>query len=477
MSVAYDHFHDDRRVETLRVPPQSIEAEQNVLGGIMLAHHAFGRVADILGDEDFYRRDHQLIFRAIRELCERRTPCDAVTVGEWFDANGFSELVGNGSYLVELAANTASAANITAYAEIVKDKARLRQLIDAGTEIVNSAFQPQGRATTDIVADALQQLMPLSRSSVVGGPRAMKAVGSEWLEELQRRCDEGSTGGLMTPWSGVNAMTGGALPGELEIVAARPSMGKSAYAINRALAPAMAGKRVLFFSLEMSAASIFNRAVAALMNIPLSWFKSPGASNEDYWPKVIEGVKRLKSSGLVIDDSPGLTWQQVAVRAKREHLSRPLDLVVVDHAHIMRIPGKTRADIELGDISRELKALAKELGCGVLMLAQLNRSVEKRENKRPIMSDLREAGGFEQDADKILFLYRDDYYSEQLGRASEYPGFVEVIVAKQREGETGKVWLRSALQFGRIDDYEGPPPSPTKIKSSDPFDYMRSGDD
>lgn len=472
MSVAYD----DRRVSQLRVLPQSVEAEQSVLGGIMLAPDALAKVADWLAEEDFYRRDHQLIFRAILEMAGKGTPTDPVTVAEWFESNGLAEQVSGGSYLIELASATHSAANIEAYAEIVKDKSRLRQLIDYGTGVVNSAFQPEGRDTRAILSDALRDITMLSGDLRVSGPKGIREVGAAWFDALQSRY-EGGPVGLMTPWADFNRIIGGMQAGDLGIVAARPSMGKSAFACNIALALGLAGHRSLIFSLEMSAASIYNRWVASLMDVPLNWLRDPRSGSDDYWGPAAEGVKRIRAAKLDIDDSAGLTWQAICSRARREHMREPLKVVIIDHAHIMRLPGKTRQDIELGDISREFKALAKELGVPVILLAQLNRSVEKRENKRPIMSDLREAGGFEQDADWITFLYRDDYYAEQMGRASEYPGLAEVIVAKQREGETGKVWLRSNLQFGRFDGHTGDAPvaAPTKRKGG-AFDYMARND-
>jgi replicative DNA helicase len=456
----------------LRLAPQAIEAEQCVIGGFMLAPASLLKVADWLKEEDFYRRDHQLIYRAILELAEKRQPYDAVTLGEWFQDQGMGEMVGGGAYLVELASNTPSAANIVAYAEIVKDKARLRSLIDYGTSVVNSAFDPAGRDVGDIVAEAQRDISNFAAPRV-GGVKTMKQVGAEWFDLLQRRY-AGETTGLMTPWAEINRMIGGLAPGDLGIIAARPSMGKSALALNAALALGMAGKRSVVFSMEMTAAAIYNRCAAALMDIPLEWFKKPGDDGDNgYWAKAGEAVRQINNSGLLIDDQPGLDWTQIVVRAKREHLRSPLSAIFVDHMHIMRLPGKGRPDIELGDISREFKALAKELNVPVIALAQLNRSVEKRENKRPVMSDLREAGGFEQDADWIAFLYRDDYYARQLGYQSRAPGLAECIIAKNREGETGTAWLRARLDVGRFEDADRSEiPTQQKEAKRNHFDYM-----
>lgn len=470
-------MRQDSRIEHLRIPPQSIEAEQAVLGGIMLAPDAFLRVGDWLQPEDFYRRDHQLIYRAIRELAEKSQPFDAVTLGEWFEAQGAGDMVQGGAYLVELVGSTPSAANIVAYAEIVRDKATLRRLIEYGTGVVNSGFDPAGRDTQDIVAEAMQGMAQFSAPRIAG-VKTMRQVGMEWFNLLERRY-HGEKVGLMTPWQDVNDLIGGLVPGELGVIAARPSMGKSAFALNSAMALALSERRAMVFSMEMTAAAVYNRCAASLMNIPLQWFKKPTDGDDGYWSLAGEAVRQLNNSGLLIDDQPALDWSQIAIRAKREHMRAPLSALFIDHMHIMRIPGKNRTDIEIGDISREFKALAKDLNVPVIALAQLNRSVEKRENKRPMMSDLREAGAIEQDADWIAFLYRDDYYAKQMGRASNAPGMAECIIAKNREGETGTAYLRANLQFGRFDPAERCD-IPTERKQTKPrghFDFMAGKDE
>lgn len=458
---ARSRAHDDSRQEQWRVPPQSIEAEQAVLGGLMLAPDALTRIADWIKSEDFYRRDHQLIYRAVCELAAKSCPYDAVTLGEWFEAQGLSEQVAGGAYLVELASTTPSAANITAYAEIVVDKAKLRQLIDLGSIIVNAGFQPKGRDTRDLIAEAQHAIARLAGHPRAGGVKTMTEVAQRWFADLQRRYDQkGGLCGLATPWAKFNAITGGLMPGDLIVLAGRPGMGKSAVAINIATANALSGKRVLFFNLEMTDVSIFNRCIASIMDVPLQWLRHPAddtAESETYWARVAEGVRRMRGAGLLIDDTPSLTCEQIVVRARREHLHQPVDLIVVDHMHLMPLPGKTRETVEIGANTRDLKALGKELGCPVIALSQLNRGVEARPNKRPVMRDLRESGSIEQDADLIVFVYRDDYYAEQEGRESEYPGLIELNIAKQREGVTGRVWGRSRLDVGRIDDCDEPP--------------------
>lgn len=457
-------LYGDAKVETLRIPPQAVQAEQSVLGAFLIpgaAERLWPQVADWLNAGDFYRHDHQRIFAAVRECCEKGRPCDYVTVGEWFEDQGQSELVAGGAYLVELASNTPSAANAVAYAEIVADKARLRKLIEVGTGIVNDGFQPDGRDTRDLIAEAERHLRMLAGNPRVGGVKSMKDVGRRWFDELQRRyTHKGALLGLPTPWAKFNRMTAGLKPGELIVVAGRPSMGKSAFAINAATANALAGKRVLFFNLEMTDVSIYDRAAASIARVPLQWLRFPDDEGEDHWPKVHDAVKRLNDSGLLVDDTPGLSHRQILARAKREHLRGKIDAIIVDHLHLIPLPGKTRETVEIGEITRDLKALAKELGCPVILLAQLNRGVEARANKRPMMSDLRESGNIEQDADLIVFLYRDDYYAACEERASNAPGMVEIIIAKQREGETGKVWGRDRLAFGLIDDFDGDEPRP-----------------
>jgi replicative DNA helicase len=467
---------DEREVTHLRVPPHHVEAEQAVLGGLMIpeiGNAALARIVDWLSVEDFYRRDHQVIYAAIRSLAAQHKPFDCLMVGEWLEAQGQIELVANGAYLLDLSSTTPSAANIVAYAELVTDRAKLRKLIEVGTRIVNDGFQPNGRDTRDLIAEAQREVTQLAGNPRIGGVKGMKEVGLRWFDELQRRYEgQGGLLGLPTPWAKFNSLTAGLKSGELIVVAGRPSMGKSAFAVNVATCNALSGKRVLFFNLEMTDVSIYNRAIGSVMDVPLQWLRFPTDDARDadgdevnYWPRITEGVRRMNGAGLLIDDTAGLRREQILARARREHMRSPLDLVIVDHLHLMPLPGKTRETVEIGEITRDLKALAKELGCPVMLLSQLNRSLETRQSKRPVMADLRESGNIEQDADLIVFLYRDDYYAEREERPSEYPGLVEIIVGKQREGETGKVWARDRLAYGSLLDYDGPAPVSNKPKS------------
>ena len=452
------HHNPAMPSRTAPIVPQSHEAEQAVVGGLMLAPKALASICDWIAPGDFYSRYHAEIYRGILRLAEQSQPFDAVTLGEWFEANLLSEQMGGRGYLIDLASNTPSAANIVAYAEIVAEKAKLRSLITIGTDLVNAAFSP-GAEARQVAAEGGRSLMLLGNASTLGGPKTIKEVGKVWFDEISRRvADDGSLLGLPTPWHGFNEKTSGLCKGELIIVAGRPGMGKSAWANNVAELNALAAHQTMIFNLEMTGSAIYNRMVGSMMDIPLSWFKHPKHEDATIWQRVGLGVGNLAKAALLIDDSPGLTIDQITARARREHMRQPVELVIVDHLHIIPLPGKTRETVEIGHITSSLKRLAKELNCPVVLLAQLNRSLEARPNTRPRMSDLRESGNIEQDADVILFLYRDDYYAEQEQRNSEYPGFVEMIIAKSREGETGKAWGRNHLAFGKIADHHGDPP-------------------
>ena len=446
--------------DALRVPPCSVEAEQAVLGGLMIDNRAVAKIGDWLREEDFYRRDHQLIYRAIFTLTEANQPCDAVTLGEWFESNGLAEQVGGSGYVLELASTTPSAANVTAYAEIVREKSALRSIIDAGTTAANSAFAPAGKLSREIAATVASQMLELSGRTTPRGAKSTKEISKRWWEALQRRYEDGgSLIGLPTPWSKFNELTGGLSPGDLVIVAGRPSMGKSAFATNVLTCNALRGLRSMAFSLEMTDVSIFNRAVASIGDIPLKWLKKPVDGDHDYWARVSPAMLKIANAPLVIDDTAGLTCAQACARAKREHLRAPITgPLVFDHLHIFKRKGDNAAS-EIAQDTAMLKALGKALGVPVICLAQLSRAVEARPNKRPVMSDLRESGAIEQDADIIVFLYRDDYYAKQEGRASEHPGMVEMIIAKQREGEAGvTVWAEDRLAYGLLENYDGDEP-------------------
>lgn len=431
----------EQRIDSLRVPPHSVEAEQAVLGGLMLAPEAFDRVNEALTEKDFYRRDHQLIYRAIRELSERDRPFDAVTLGEWFESQGKLEQVGDGAYLIELASTTPSAANIGAYAEIVRDKAVLRQLIQVGTDIVNDGFQPEGRDSTELLATAEKSVFAIAeqgargRTDFVAMPGALKDA----FEELRNRFENGGNiTGLPTGYNDFDAMTAGLQPTDLIILAARPAMGKTTFALNIAEYAAIKSKKgVAVFSMEMSASQLAMRLISSNGRINATRLRTGQLEDED-WSRVTGAIRMLKETKIFIDDTPGVSPEVLRSKCRRLKREHDLGLVVIDYLQLMSVPGNSEnRATEISEISRSLKGLAKELNVPVIALSQLNRSVEQRTDKRPMMSDLRESGAIEQDADIIMFIYRDDYYNKE----SKEPNIAEVIIGKQRNGPTGTVKL------------------------------------
>ena len=445
--------HNDSRIQQLRVPPQSIDAEQAVIGGLMLAPDAFDRVADRLNEEDFYRRDHQLIYRAIRELAEKRRPYDAVTLGEWFESLGLSEHVAGGAYLVELASTTPSAANITAYAEIVRDKAILRQLIEAGTGIVNDAFQPDGRDSDEILSAAEQHIFAISESRAQGRAEFVpigKAMGAAFDLLQQRYQNNGGVTGLASGYIEFDDMTAGLQPTDLIILAARPAMGKTAFALNIAEAAAIAAQKpVAVFSMEMSASQLALRLISSIGRVNATRLRTGQLEDED-WSRVSAAIRQLKQTKLFIDDTPALSPEAVRAKARRLKREHGLGLIVIDYLQLMAVPGsRENRATEISEISRSLKSLAKELNVPVLALSQLNRSLETRTDKRPVMADLRESGAIEQDADMIVFIYRDEYYNKE---TSPDKGLAEIIIGKQRNGPTGSFKLKFFGEYTRFDN-------------------------
>jgi replicative DNA helicase len=443
----------EQRVDQLRVPPQSVEAEQAVLGGLMLDPSAYDRVADQLTDNDFYRRDHQLIFRAIRELAEKNRPFDAVTLGEWFESMGQSETVAGGAYLVELASTTPSAANIAAYAEIVRDKAVLRQLIEVGTGIVNDGFQPDGRESGEILAKAEQEVFAIAEAGARGRTDfvAMNKALSEAFDVLQTRyANGGSVTGLPTGYTEFDDMTAGLQPTDLIILAARPAMGKTTFALNIAEHAAIRTKKaVAVFSMEMSASQLALRLISSNGRINAQRLRNGQLEDED-WSRVTGAIRMLREAKIFIDDTPGLSPEVLRAKARRLKREHDLGLVVIDYLQLMSVPGNTEnRATEISEISRSLKHLAKELNVPVIALSQLNRSLEQRADKRPVMADLRESGAIEQDADIILFIYRDDYYNKE---NSPDKGLAEIIIGKQRNGPTGSVKLKFFGEYTRFDN-------------------------
>lgn len=441
----------DIEAASIKVPPHSIEAEQSVLGGLMLDNNAFDDVAELVSDVDFYRRDHRLIFRAIAQLAEYRKPFDVVTLGEALDNAGILDESGGMAYLALLAKNTPSASNIKAYADIVRERSVLRQMIQVSNEIAESAFRPEGRSSSELLDEAERKVFNIAEQGSKGvGPVPIKQVLKATVDriDLLFKSDEKITG-IPTGFTDLDEKTSGLQGGALVIVAARPAMGKTTFSMNMAEnALIRTGKPVLVFSMEMPAEQIVMRMLASLGRIDMSRVTS-GKLEEDDWPRFSSAVSLLAEQKLFIDDSAGLSPVELRARARRVARDQgDLGLIMVDYLQLMQVPGAENRVNEISEISRSLKGLAKEMNCPVVALSQLNRGLEQRPNKRPIMSDLRESGAIEQDADIIMFIYRDEVYNED----SEDKGIAEIIIGKQRNGPIGTVRLAFLGRYTRFED-------------------------
>jgi replicative DNA helicase len=445
LSSLDEGFSNDSQIAQLRIPPHSIEAESSVLGGLLLDNSAWDRVGDLLSEGDFYRYEHKQVFTAISALVNASRPADVITVYEHLQALGKAEEIGGLGYLNSLAQYVPSASNIRRYAEIVRERAILRKLVSASDEIATNAFNTQGRAVAQILDEAEQKIFNIGEegSRMKQGFQAMPQLVVDLLDRVQEMADnQNDITGVPTGFFDFDRMTSGLQPGDLIVLAARPSMGKTALAINIAEHVALnEGLPVAVFSMEMGASQLAIRIVGSIGRIDQGHLRT-GKLSDDEWPRLTEAIEKLRNVSLHIDETPGLTPSELRANARR--LSRQcgkLGLIVVDYLQLMSgsssgNSGDNRAT-EIGEISRGLKMLAKELQCPVIALSQLNRSVETRTDKRPMMSDLRESGAIEQDADVIMFIYRDDYYNKE----SKEPGVAEVIIGKQRNGPTGTVKL------------------------------------
>ena len=433
----------DREVAQLRVPPHSMESESSVLGGLLLDNNAWDRVGDLLTDGDFYRHEHQLIYAAIGALVNASKPADVITVYEQLQGLGKAEEVGGLLYLNQLAQYVPSATNIRRYAEIVRERAILRKLVTASDEIATNAFNPQGRTVERILDEAEAKIFAIGEegSRTKQGFQSLDTLVIDLLDRVQEMADNPvDVTGVPTGFMDLDRMTSGLQAGDLVVLAARPSMGKTSFAVNIAEHVALnEGLPVAIFSMEMGAAQLAVRIVGSIGRVNQGNLRTGKLSDEE-WPRLTEAIERLRTVSLHIDETPGLTPTELRANARR--LARQcgkLGLIVVDYLQLMSgsSSGDENRATELGEISRGLKALAKELQCPVIALSQLNRSVEQRTDKRPMMSDLRESGAIEQDADIIMFIYRDDYYNKD----SNEPNVAEVIIGKQRNGPTGTVKL------------------------------------
>jgi replicative DNA helicase len=450
----------DQELTALRLPPHSVEAEQAVLGGLLLENNAWERIADLIGEQDFYRADHRAIWRQITRLVEENKPADVVTVAEALESLGTLDEIGGLAYLAALAQNTPSAANIRRYAEIVRERSVLRKLAEVGTGIAESAFSPAGRSAAQILDEAEARVFEIKEAGAKSTqgfqemqPLLMEVVTR--IDELYNRDNPNEVTGVPTGFADLDSKTSGLQPGDLIIVAGRPSMGKTAFSLNIAENVALdTDHSVAVFSMEMGATQLVMRMLGSVGRLDQHKLRT-GRISEDDWPRLTHALGRLNDAPMYIDESPGLTAMEVRARARRlarqcKDTKKPLGLIVIDYLQLMSGTGsgENRAT-EISDISRSLKGLAKELHVPVIALSQLNRSLEQRPNKRPVMSDLRESGAIEQDADVILFIYRDEVYNPD----SQDKGTAEIIIGKQRNGPIGTVRLTFLGEYTRFENY------------------------
>ncbi|MBK8163267.1 MAG: replicative DNA helicase [Gammaproteobacteria bacterium] len=442
-----------RVTDPLRIPPHSLEAEQSVLGGLMLDNSAWDAVADAVTEGDFYRHDHRLIFRAVSDLCSRSEPVDVVTVSEWLERHKDLDKAGGLAYLAEIANSTPSAANIKAYAGIVRERSVLRQLIHVGTEIGNAAFNTEGRDCAQLLDHAEQLVFRIAEQ---GRPnqKSFRSI-RDLLVDVTDRIDklyhqDSPYTGVPTGFTDFDERTSGLQSSDLIIVAGRPSMGKTSFAMNIAEHAAIKSRvPVAIFSMEMPGEQLVMRLLSSLGRIDQHRVRT-GRLSDDDWPRLTSAMSILSEAPLFIDDTPALNPTELRARARRIKRDHGLGLIVIDYLQLMQVPGtKENRTNEISEISRSLKALAKEMQVPVIALSQLNRGLEQRPNKRPVMSDLRESGAIEQDADLIAFIYRDEVYHED----SPDKGIAEIIIGKQRNGPIGTVRLTFLGPYTRFENY------------------------
>jgi replicative DNA helicase len=447
----------DEEVARLRVPPHSTEAEQSVLGGLLLDNLAWDKCSDLLSDGDFYRHEHRHIYAAIGSLIASSKPADVITVFEALQSLGKAEDCGGLAYLNALAQSVPSASNVRRYAEIVRERSVLRKLISASDEIATTAFNPQGQPVSQILDEAESRIFRIGEEGSRGGAgfQAMDKLVQALIDRVQELEANGSEDvtGIRTGFYDLDRMTAGLQKGDLIVLAARPSMGKTAFALNIAEHVAVQeGLPVAVFSMEMGASQLALRVVGSLGRIDQQHLRT-GRLRDDEWERLPEAASKLSEAPMFIDESPGLNPAELRARARRlaRQYGGTLGLIVIDYLQLMsgssNSSDENRATV-LGEISRGMKGLAKELQCPVIALSQLNRSVETRPDKRPMMSDLRESGAIEQDADVIMFIYRDDYYNKD----SKEPGVAEIVLAKQRNGPVGTVKLTFLKPLTRFDN-------------------------
>jgi replicative DNA helicase len=449
--------NQDAQLDQIKLPPHSVEAEQSVLGGLLLEASALDKITDLVTPDDFYRNEHRLIYRQIVRLSEQAKPVDVITVAEALEIAGELEKIGGLPYLGGLAQNVPSAANIRRYGEIVRERSIMRKLAEVGSDIASSAYNPTGRDAAQLLDEAESKVFEIAEAGSKGkqGFMSMPPLLSqvvERIETLYARDNPSDITGTATGFTDLDRMTSGLQAGDLVIVAGRPSMGKTAFSINIAENVAMDSKLpVAIFSMEMGATQLAMRMLGSVGKLNQHDLRT-GRLQDDDWGRLTHALGRLNDAPIYIDESAALSALDLRARSRRLHRqNNGLGLIVVDYLQLMSSnAGKASENraTEISEISRSLKALAKELHVPVIALSQLNRSLEQRPNKRPVMSDLRESGAIEQDADLILFIYRDEVYNSD----SPDKGKAEIIIGKQRNGPIGKVELAFRGEYTRFDN-------------------------
>ncbi len=439
--------------QRLKVPPHSIEAEQSLLGGLMLDHQSWDKVADIVSEHDFYRKDHRLIFSAIAALAEAASPCDVVTVSEHLGNRGQLDDAGGLEYLATLANESPGAANARAYARILRERSMLRALISAGNQISGAAFTTDGRSAAEIVDEAERLVFEIAESGARGrsGFRALKQILPEAVDRIDvLHQSEGDITGIPSGFTEFDKLTAGLQAGELIVIAGRPSMGKTTLAINIAENAAIGSKvPTAIFSMEMPSQQLAFRMISSLGRVNQTHLRTGKFPDED-WSRINTAVQLMSDAPIFIDDTAGLSPTEIRARARRLQREHGLGLIVVDYLQLMAVPGsKENRATEISEISRSLKALAKELALPIIALSQLNRGVEQRTDKRPVMSDLRESGAIEQDADLIVFIYREEVYNQDTPRK----GIADISIAKQRNGPIGDFPLTFVGRYTKFENW------------------------
>ncbi len=439
--------------ENLKIPPNSLEAEQSILGGLMLDNTAWDKIADIIVKSDFYRKDHRIIFDGISNLIEASEACDVVTLSEYLENKGELETAGGLEYIASLANETPGAANAISYAKILRERSVLRSLISAGNQISGNAYLNDGREASELVDEAERLVFDIAEKGARGraGFEHLKDVLPDTIDRIELLSkSEGDITGVATGYKEFDKLTAGLQSGDLVIIAGRPSMGKTTLAVNIAENAAIGSKvPTAIFSMEMPKEQLAFRMISSLGRVDQSHLRTGKFPDED-WSRINTAVQLMSDAPIYIDDTPALSPTEIRARARRLKRESGLGLIVLDYIQLMQVHGTTEnRATEISEISRSLKALAKELSVPIIALSQLNRSVESRTDKKPIMSDLRESGALEQDADLILFIYRDEVYNQDTPRK----GVADISIAKQRNGPIGDFPLTFVGRYTKFENW------------------------